>query len=506
MRKVILLLSLFLPPFWPTLLSAACHVMTPAGSGSNSGADWNNACIGFTSTNCQGGNMVRGDTYYLAGGSGGGYVGGNSGTLATFSTAVSGTTLITIKAATVADHCTATGFSSATMAVDGGAGQAIITTGYTAPFSFSTSYWTIDGNYQPAGGDTSSLWGNPGNACSGTQCGIKIDESTANAVQTSSGNIYGINSPGANLTNITVRSMEMVSCWTTCGSLGITTDFLRFVGSGDSNITMTHNYLHHSSQCDFQTRATTGTVIEYNYLWLNFSHVTAPPVHGCTIDESGETNLTFAFNAVNDQQGTAMIDELGSGVTTNTGEKIYGNIIWMTSGNPNGLAGGWDNGVVSCTNSQVCIGWQVYNNTIVNETLSTNNTLAGGSPVGTGSSITVENNLFYNSSPANNQCSNWTVSCTYDYNYYSGTTHNAETHEQTTSTNPFVNWPANTTAGFRLSPDTNAWTTLGSPYNVDMVGVTRTSSRGALQFGGVTISPGTLVNNRITIKPGATIR
>lgn len=48
----------------------------------------------------------------------------------------------------------------------------------------------------------------------------------------------------------------------------------------------------------------------------------------------------------------------------------------------------------------------------------------------------------------------------------------------------------------QLSSDTNAWTPLGAPFNIDATGAARVSSRGALQFGGTptasipTFSPG----------------
>ena len=42
--------------------SAACHTVTPSGSGSQTGADWNNAYAGLPGT------LVRGDIYYLADG------------------------------------------------------------------------------------------------------------------------------------------------------------------------------------------------------------------------------------------------------------------------------------------------------------------------------------------------------------------------------------------------------------------------------------------------------
>src|SRR5256885_2021754 len=48
---------------------ATSHYITPNGAGAQSGADWSNACVGF-SHNCDTGTgMVRGDVYYIASGS-----------------------------------------------------------------------------------------------------------------------------------------------------------------------------------------------------------------------------------------------------------------------------------------------------------------------------------------------------------------------------------------------------------------------------------------------------
>src|ERR1700747_1601232 len=40
-------------------VNAACHVVTPTGSGTKSGADWSNAMADLPST------LIRGDSYYL---------------------------------------------------------------------------------------------------------------------------------------------------------------------------------------------------------------------------------------------------------------------------------------------------------------------------------------------------------------------------------------------------------------------------------------------------------
>lgn len=465
-----LVLSLILP----SIGRAACHVITSTGGGTNSGADWNNPCHGF-SGNCAGSAMLRGDTYYVAGGSGGSYTNPNNAPVLKVSTAVSGTTPITIKAATAADHCTSTGWVPATMAVDGGAGQADFVTAGNAVLEASTSYVVFDGNFSAA--DTSNSWGNPGHACAGTQCGILADQRVISPASASSLVTYGVYID-TGVTNIAIRSMEFWGAWNTAGSAGIATDTIRSVGG--SNYTVTHNYLHDSSQDFVMYQSVTNSSIMYNYMYKNYSHVVSPAIHGaCVSIHGGVNNLTVAFNAFRDLQGTGCLSLVSGGPTTNDSVLFYGNILWMTSGNPNALAGGYDNGIVSCTNGQVCTNWQVYNNTVVNESISTNNSLNGGTP-GSGSSIKVYNNLFYNSAYANNQCVNWTGSCVYDYNVYSGTIQNTPgAHDQTISGVPFVSW---ITANFHLVADNSAWYSLSSPFNVDMDGVGRSSSRGAYQY------------------------
>ncbi len=459
----------------PGTSRAACHVITHTGGGTNSGADWNNPCNGF-SGNCAGSAMKRGDVYYVAGGAGGSYTNSANAPVLRVTTPVSGTALITIKAATIADHCTATGYVQANVAVDGGAGQADFVTAGNGVFEAATSYVVFDGNFSAS--DTSSAWGNPGHACAGTQCGILSNQRVVSPVSASSLSTYGVYID-ANVTNVTVRSIEFAGAWSTAGNLGIGTDFIR-TPSGGSGMLFTHNYLHDSSQAYFQIYGSNGTVISYNYMYKNYSHVTSPAVHGSCVEMSGNTNLSFAFNAVQDSQGTACVSELSSGLTSSSGVMVYGNLFWMTIGNPNGLAGGYDNGIVSCTNGQLCTGWKVYNNTIVNESISTNNSLNGGNPVGSGSSIAVYNNLFYNSAGANNQCTHWTGSCVYDYNSYYGTTQNTPgAHDVTAPANLFVNLAV---SNFHLTTDQSAWYSLGSPFNMDMDGVGRNSSRGAFQY------------------------
>ncbi|MGZ3806381.1 MAG: hypothetical protein ACXVB4_19375, partial [Pseudobdellovibrionaceae bacterium] len=97
----------FLLSAFTSLSLAATLYVRPGASGNNSGSDWSNAYNGLPSS------LTRGNTYYLAPGNYGDH---------TFNDANSGTSLITLKKATAADHGTESGWSSTY-----GTGQAIFT-------------------------------------------------------------------------------------------------------------------------------------------------------------------------------------------------------------------------------------------------------------------------------------------------------------------------------------------------------------------------------------------
>lgn len=101
--------------------AASVYCVRPGATGANTGADWTNAYSSLPAT------LVRGATYYLADGSYGSY---------TFDDAESGSSLITIKKATAADHGVDTGWQSSY-----GDGQAAWTR-----VVFARDYYVFDGN------------------------------------------------------------------------------------------------------------------------------------------------------------------------------------------------------------------------------------------------------------------------------------------------------------------------------------------------------------------------
>jgi hypothetical protein len=168
MKTVLLWLWLFL---LPCLLEAAVLCVGPAATGSGNGSDWNNM-MAKPST------WGRGNTYYLADGT---YNIGN------LNTPVSGTSVITIKKATVADHGPSTGWSNAL-------GDGIADLG--ANITFLTSYWTLDGN-----GTHTVPSNNPADYANGFYM-------TTNQVEQTTG-LLRCGSTTAGVTDITIRYIRV---------------------------------------------------------------------------------------------------------------------------------------------------------------------------------------------------------------------------------------------------------------------------------------------------------
>ena len=127
MKYLALIFALSLPAF------AANHYICPGATGTHSGAEWTDAYTGIGSAtgNINPASMTRGDTYYVANG---------QVTLAAsttnFSTADSGTSLITIQKATDANNGTSTGWTN------GGTGTCNSSQALFGPMNFSSDYWT----------------------------------------------------------------------------------------------------------------------------------------------------------------------------------------------------------------------------------------------------------------------------------------------------------------------------------------------------------------------------
>jgi len=431
-RILILLLMLGLP----AVATAANHYVLQRATGNGSGTDWTNACTDFVGS-CAVSSLVRGDVYYVGKGTYSGH---------TLSTPVSGTLVITIQGATVDDHGTDTGWSSAySVSTADGGGPAL----WSGMITITTSYWVFDGSVGPNFDTTPSDYG------------FSFGTTLSQAFTLGSSGSVSNNGPA--ITNITLSHL-----YGKATSSDVEKEFLEGATSGGahSKVTISHCLLD-GWQGLFMTKGQSGTaysnwVVEYNELLNGFS---SSANHGEWINpnERPLSGAIIRYNIFRGYSGTA--GQTGTIVANNSDNNnavIYGNVF-------DGLLVG--NGVITGTSAGNLNNATVYNNTFLNTTVATDNPIGGS---GQGSGNVAYNNLIYNMSASVGG------GFTHDYNvYFSATNAPSETHGQVANSNPFVNLAAGT---YLLGTDTSPWTPLAAPYNIDPDGITRTSSRGAYQF------------------------
>jgi hypothetical protein len=397
-----------------------------------------------------------------------------------FTTKNSATTIITIKKATSADHCTDTGWSVGSM----GSGQAVFGSGTDSWQSTTSSAgnYVLDGNGNSSAAGCGAASGN-----GSSDCGIKIDGSCGSG----SCKPVDLNNGPA---NATFRYIEVVGAG--AGKAGSIDEHDFFLG-GATNVKLHHVYAHDSS-CDFwQSYGANGATIEYSYFQRNNS---SSYCHGQATWNNRSSNVTVRYNTFQDIQGTAVITEASAGQPgASDNWKIYGNVFWVSPNPPAGYQC-LGNGIAACINSgETCTNWTFAQNTIVGFLPDNRNggpAACGAGQAGiynenAGSSYTIQNNLWYNNRSGNNLT--WGgASHTENHNTWlsSGSISGAGGAGDIITnfgTSPFVSW---TTGDFRLASENSNWSggaALSSPYNVDPAGATRGSDggweRGTYEFG-----------------------
>lgn len=419
----------------PSLSNAAtCYVRdggTATGTQgiSTNGGSWSQAYdqLSTAETNC-----ARGDTIYVADG---------NYTEVSFDTAVSGTTVIIIRKATVANHGTSTGWLDSY-----GDGQAAFTC-TTGCFDFATGYWEI--------------YGVVGAGFASTPYGITVHNTTvAGSVTIQVGNVTHI-------------LLDHIEAWNTndfTGQEGNLTNVI-YAASGGTDFTVQYSYLHsHNGSATILLNDWTTLLFQYNYTDDGYQKE--------LVSARRDTNFTWKFNVSRNASGTApWAFESPNGVY------FYGNVFYVTDSrftNTDGLIivpSGW-----STDSANV----NVFNNTWVVPYLGFSNDFGNWPNCGT---CRAANNLFYNVNGLG-VGSGWTFR---DYSWcggsYSCAAITGESNDQAGGTSdPFVDsangnfhLTANTTAGY--TGITSAWANGASDYNQDMDGNTRTTwTRGAYEF------------------------
>jgi hypothetical protein len=453
-----------------------CYAVTPSGAGNESGSSWSNAMAGLPGT------MTRGAIYYLAD--------GNYGNNFTWNTPDSGTETIEIRKAQSYDYgangnCASSigaGWNTATM----GSSQAVWNWGGPGPIGgISMDYLIINGN----GAENGDLVGCGGvyasppatmtaNPPVPSACGIKIDDSTCTATSNNgcdngTGVIYG----GGQ--NITWEYVEWKGQGLNSDGNNNSETYFWFANGGNlANDQIVHSYLHNLSTTAF-TDVSGGWqngVFAYNYDWGNFD---GSVNHGEAIQLQGENGTTtpdaIHNNIFRDQQTN------GDVVATITNTQVYtfyDNVDFCSAGGTSTTCRHND-GVWGCFGTATCE-VTAYNNTFAFPSAAGWNFYAG--------TITMENNLFYG-------CSNVIMTGgtnTVNYNSYLNSNQSAVGAKDVSSSSALDPFISSTNLG--LASDNSLWNnrlSLPSPYNVDMVGNTFTTDRGAYQFGQAVVQPPT---------------
>jgi len=467
-----------------------CYIYASA-TGSGTGANWTNAYTGFGTGAHQinPAAMTRGVIYWIAAGNYGGV---------NFSTPDSGTSVITLEGATIANHGPAGDWNNSY------AGQALF-----GESSVSSDYWIFNG--QTRGSDWQSgymlkFW----NQSDASGAAVYIGGNSHLTFQ-----YVEMEGTGAGFPNNTATSDR-------CGTdnCGVWADNAIYETAPASNLYVGYGYEHHTGNTQFQMNVTgaggsvnNDTTWEYN--WISYNHTGQNGQHDEAYSLYG-SNVIIRYNVFQDICGSGLITTAGAGQPSLSNWDVYGNLFFWDSTYA-ALNGQYslatiDNAVLDFLGESMSGYIHFYNNTmegfynaVTDANDSAFSTLAISGVSGSGGSIgspTVQiyNNLWYGSAYATGDyspyCSVVTgATCTQDYDAFyqggvpSGDFHNpTETHAQTVTgnANPFINSGVGTIAGFALQAATSAGIALPAPYNIDMLGNTRGADgvwdRGAYEY------------------------
>ena len=235
---------------------AANHYICPGATGTHSGAEWTDAYTGIGSAtgNINPASMTRGDTYYVANG---------QVTLAAsttnFSTADSGTSLITIQKATDANNGTSTGWTN------GGTGTCNSSQALFGPMDFSSDYWTWTGVHRGNGtGDPEYDWR--------TNYGFKVINNNGSGVPINT--TGAVNIDGGSPNNNTPFSHITYEYTEVAGSGDITVSYfdmgIQISGGQSTGNYVGYNYVHDLGLADaIDCDSCNSYTVEYNWVQNN---------------------------------------------------------------------------------------------------------------------------------------------------------------------------------------------------------------------------------------------
>lgn len=407
-----------------SLALGADKCLRAGATGTGSGLDWDNAYATITAAES---GTARGETCYVGGGSYGS---------CTFNTAMSGTTLITFKKATIASHGPATGWSDSYASA-----QAV----FQSSLVFVTGHWRFDGAYR-----NESDW------FSASAYGFAIDDT--DAVQVEGRGNYNVTNINLYYTYFEGRNYDMTGGDTDAPDAGWRGLYLQqFAPNGYyPNWTISHCFFQYGN-VPIHARHAYGMTIEYNAFADNWSEQDNNHGENLSAYEASNHDFVIRFNKSRNMRGTAA---WAVNNTTANNWKVYGNVY------------------EDCEYGDGFIGWQggsqsgitIYNETIIRPVYTLQ--------CGLGSGNTIQNCIFMMGGLGAPSFQGTTPS----YNTYSGSGSGANAQTSFSTAN-FMNYAG---GDYRLNTGTTAGTSLSSPYNVDLLGNIRgadgTFDRGAFEF------------------------
>ena len=447
----------FLPVRWVALLLATMlfgvvctdaqniYCVRLGATGANNGLDWSNAYSSLPAS------LVRGATYYLAA--------GNYGSK-TFNTPNSGTNVITIRAATIANPGNVTNWNNAY------AGQVI----FTADCALQSDYWTFDGQTRS-------------NYTSGYN--LKFLNSTDG-----SGNNVDIDlNDSKTFTNIRFTYCEFEG---THGVFGLSDEGITIYPQCN-NFYIGYCYMHDFGGnpiiANYGGGSGSGYTFEYTCFYKN--HQSYNSDHAEAMSMAG-SNLTVRYCWFQDIISSGFITDASGGSPPISNWAIYGNVFFWDSAFAALSTSFIGDGIVGFFGETYSGYFYFYNNTIVGITntatqVSVYNSGMYGVPTAGMSPCYVQNNIWWDCETIED-----VGGVSADYNSYYQCSNGSDTgaHSVTSTSNPFVNSSAASLAGFALAAATAPGLALPAPYNTDILGNARGADgvwdRGAFEFGGAT--------------------
>jgi hypothetical protein len=415
---------------------AGVHYVRDGATGKNDGSDWTNAYQQLPPT------LVRGDTYYIADGSYPSYI---------FDDAIAGTAFINIIKATANDHGTNVGWNA-----NYGDGQA----SFEPPVNFRSGYWVWNGSIGSGS--------NPGNY------GFYLTPASCDSDSRMMG-IPGVGDSSYQVNNITIKHTAFELCGQNADPNIQCCLYSNPVSLTAHNITIANNYFVAGST-NITIRKWKNSIIENNFFAGNWSSASN---HGQQISPGSQCDDIILRNNI---FTNSTIFVVGAHKNNNYRWKIYNNVVIDGGNFMNAVWANADSGT-----TDVIKDWEIHHNTYIGGTYSRGIVFVGKLSNASNDKSLAHNNLSYKvENPRFDNAGFGDTNIMHSHNsfYLCNGIINDEFSISIKSSNPFEDVEKD---NYKLIDPTEKGLVLSSPFNVDMLNVTRGDGstdwdRGAFEF------------------------